>query len=139
MTEFIQNQRKLNPRFCRRSYWSLAWSLFHRIVPQCSSICLPYQLICRVINYVCFTLSCSVVQVTHNRVAPIKIPVVCPVNMHFYLFYYFFNGLFILFQVLFYFIFLKWSEFFKTNLLVKVVIMLYNVTCMFLVMRRKYM
>lgn len=73
LTEFIQNQRKLNPRFCRRSYWSLAWSLFHRIVPQCSSICLPYQLICRVINYVCFTLSRSVVQVTDNRVAPIKI------------------------------------------------------------------
>lgn len=112
MTEFIQNQRKLNPRFCRRSYWSLAWSLFHRIVPQCSSICLPYQLICRVINYVCFTLSRSVVQVTDNRVAPIKITDRLPcwhALLHVLLF--FFNGPFILFQVVFFWL-ERWSDIF---------------------------
>lgn len=113
MTEFIRNQRKLNPRFCRRSYWSLAWSLFHRIVPQCSSICLPYQLICRVINYVCFTLSRSVVQVTDNRVAPIKIT-----DRHscwyalLHVLLFFFNGPFILFQI---FLLERWSDIFFTS------------------------
>lgn len=113
MTEFIRNQRKLNPRFCRRSYWSLAWSLFHRIVPQCSSICLPYQLICRVINYVCFTLSRSVVQVTDNRVAPIKITDRLPcwhALLHVLLFF-FLTG--ILFCFKFFFFWLeRWSDIF---------------------------
>lgn len=115
MTEFIQNQRKLNPRFCRRSYWSLAWSLFHRIVPQCSSICLPYQLICRVINYVCFTLSRSVVQVmyrqpscTHKNYRSSTL-----LTCTFTRFIIFFNERFILFQVFFLVRKVVWYFFYK--------------------------